>query len=405
MPMAPLAANSSDVARFDRPGHITGLVVAPRSLHLVILLLSLGCAFAGAPEPTKRGVVLTTDTQGRHVLELRGIDPDESAPIEQIEKRFSIHAVFNPPLADPPPLAGEYSVVKGSVRFTPRFALQPGMRYRAVYGAADDAEAGRKTLSEEFAIPLRPATAESRVATIYPTTDTLPENQLKFYIQFTAPMSRGGAYEHLRLLDAEGKPVDLPFLELAEELWNPAGDRLTLLLDPGRVKQELKPREEEGPILAAGRRYTLAVDRNWPDAAGQPLAADCRKSFQVAAPDETCPDPKAWRLAIPRAGSRTALVVRFGESLDHALLHRMLWVVDEQGEQVPGEIEVGEGEKSWTFRPEQAWRPGRYRLTADTLLEDLAGNSIARKFELDVRRAVKRTTEQGTASVEFQVRE
>jgi hypothetical protein len=367
--------------------------------------LSLGSALGWAAEPTKPGVVLTTDTQGRRVFELRGIDPDGTASSERIETRFSIHAVFDSPLNDPPPLAGNYSVTEDAIRFTPRFPLQAGMRYRAVCRAAGQGEAGPKTVSEEFVIPARAATSAARVAAIYPTADALPENQLKFYIQFTAPMSRGGAYEHLQLLDAEGKPVDLPFLELAEELWNPAGDRLTLLLDPGRVKQELKPREEEGPVLAAGRHYTLAVDRQWPDAAGRPLAAEFRKSFRVAAPDETCPNPKSWRLTVPRAGSRSALVVRFGESLDHALLRRMLWVVDPRGERVPGEMEVGEEETSWTFRPQPAWRPGRYRLVADTLLEDLAGNSIARKFELDTRGAVKRTTEDETASVGFQIAE
>ena len=254
--------------------------------------------------------MLATDSQGRRVFELRGIDPDELAPIRKVGDRFAAYAVFDAQVASPPPLAGDYSVVDGAVRFTPRFPLQPGMRYRAVYLAASDEEPSQE-VSEEFVVPARAATAAARVMAIYPTAATLPENQLKFYIQFTAPVSRGGAYEHLRLLDADGKPVDLPFLELAEELWNPAGDRLTLLLDPGRVKQGLKPREEVGPVLTEGRRFTLVLDRRWPDAAGQPLAAEYRKAFGVAAADETCPNPKAWRLKVPPAGSRAALLCRF----------------------------------------------------------------------------------------------
>ncbi|HWB08435.1 MAG TPA: hypothetical protein VG826_04395 [Pirellulales bacterium] len=349
-------------------------------------------------------MVLATDTEGRRVFEVRGLDSNEVPPIDEIGHRFAAYAVFDAQVTAPPPLAGHYSVDDGSIRFTPRFPLQPGMRYRAVYRDAGE-ESDQTVLSKEFVIPARVVSAAARVAAIYPTTSTLPENQLKFYIQFTAPMSRGGAYEHLRLLDAEGQPVDLPFLELAEELWNPAGDRLTLLLDPGRVKQGLKPREEVGPVLAEGRRFTLVVDRRWPDAAGQPLAGELRKAFRVAAADDTCPKPRAWRLNIPRAGSRLPLVVDFGEPLDYALLQRMLWIVDRRGEPVPGSIEVGEEETSWRFLPQQPWRPAKYRLVADTLLEDLAGNSIARKFELDARQAGNGTAEQETASVEFQVRE
>jgi hypothetical protein len=403
-------------ARIDSPGRPPGTVaalgVASRSVRPLIAcclaLFAISSAPVWAAEATKPAVTLTTDAQGRRVFELRGVDPSETGSgetesINEIGRRFAAYAVFDAQLADPPPLAGDYSIEEGVIRFTPRFPLQPGMRYRAVYRAAGGANAGPKALDEEFVITARAATPAARVAAVYPTAATLPENQLKFYIQFTAPMSRGGAYEHLHLLDAEGKPVDLPFLELAEELWNPAGDRLTLLLDPGRVKQELKPREEAGPILAAGRRYTLLVDRAWPDAASQRLAADFRKTFQVAEADETCPDPKSWQLAVPRAGGRAALVVRFGESLDYALLQRMLWVVDDQGDGVPGESQLGEEEASWAFRPEDPWQPGRYRLMAASLLEDLAGNSIARKFELDARRAAKRATEQETASVEFEV--
>ena len=109
-----------------------------------------------------------------------------------------------------------------------------------------------------------PALRERRptvVEAIYPSSDVLPENQLKFYIHFSAPMSRGDSYRHIRLLDAKGKPVEAPFLELAEELWDDSGRRLTLLLDPGRVKRDLKPHKEVGRAIVDGGRYTLVIRR------------------------------------------------------------------------------------------------------------------------------------------------
>lgn len=367
------------------------------------LLLSAGLARAA---PKEARISLSTNDEGRRVFELRGLNEKHLATIaEQSAQSFAVRVIFDTASPDPPPVAGEYSVVDGAIRFTPRFPLQPGVRYRAVFRSASADGDNQRAITEEFVIPARTTASVARVAAIYPSAATVPENQLKFYIHFTAPMSRGGAYEHMHLLDGEGDPVDLPFLELAEELWNPSGDRLTLLLDPGRVKQELLPREEVGPVLAAGRRYALVVDRNWRDAAGQPLAAEFRKSFAVAAADETCPNPKTWRLTVPQAQARSPLVIRFGESLDHALLERMLWVVDDQGERLRGDIQIGRDESSWQFQPLQAWQPGPYRLMADTLLEDLAGNNISRKFELDARRVVRVATEEEVLSVEFQVKE
>jgi len=88
---------------------------------------------------------------------------------------------------------------------------------------------------------------------VFPSAAALPANQLKFYVQFSAPMSRGEAWKHIRLLNHEGKPVDLPFLELDQELWDPNYQRLTILFDPGRIKRGLLPREEAGPIIEQGK--------------------------------------------------------------------------------------------------------------------------------------------------------
>src|SRR5207244_1417841 len=118
------------------------------------------------------------------------------------------------------------------------------------------------------------------------TTNRLPENQLKFYLHFSAPMSRGESYRHIQLLDAAGKPVESPFLELDHELWDPEGKRFTLFIDPGRIKRGLKPREDLGPVLEEGKRYTLVINRAWTDAEDNLLKETYRKTFTVGKPDE-----------------------------------------------------------------------------------------------------------------------
>ncbi|MFO0907470.1 MAG: hypothetical protein U0794_03775 [Isosphaeraceae bacterium] len=238
-----------------------------------------------------------------------------------------------------------------------------------------------------FTIPVSdPATTARRttVARVAPAADVLPENLLKFYIEFSGPMSRGEAYDHLRLLDGAGKPIDLPFLELGEELWNPGLTRFTVLFDPGRIKSGLKPREEAGPVLEAGKTYTLVVDDGWPDADGRPLVQPFRKTFRVTKADMAPPDPATWKVEPPTAGTRQPLRVRFPEPLDRGLLGRLLAVVDGQGRAIAGTGQVADDERSWSYTPAQPWVAGDAGLLVGRELEDLAGNSIGRPFEVDV---------------------
>ena len=77
--------------------------------------------------------------------------------------------------------------------------------------AASQPRSTTRLVAEYFA-PEKPARATTRVAAIYPSRDLLPENLLHFYIYFSAPMSRGEAYQRITLIDAAtGKTVDAAF--------------------------------------------------------------------------------------------------------------------------------------------------------------------------------------------------
>jgi hypothetical protein len=231
----------------------------------------------------------------------------------------------------------------------------------------------------------------------------LPENQLKFYIHFSSPMSKGDAYQHVHLLDSTGKEVSLPFLRLDEELWDQKQTRFTLLFDPGRIKRGLKPREEVGPALEEGKTYTFVIDRDWNDAEGNPLKESFRKSFRAGPPDDNPIDTKSWKVKPPSAGSRDPLVVIFPKPLDHAMLERVVGVTDASGHSIEGTIAVTEKETHWSFTPKQPWQAGRYHLTADTALEDLAGNSIGRPFEVDVFHPIQRQVKSETVKIPFEI--
>lgn len=288
---------------------------------------------------------------------------------------------------DVPPIAGTYSVESGALTFRPRYALGAGMKVRAVFDSKETA----------FDLPkAAPARSTARVRDVYPSSSVLPENQLKLYIYFTAPMQQGEAWTRIHLLDDSGKRVDLPFLEIDQELWNRDQTRLTVLFDPGRIKRGVLPLNEVGPSIENGKRYTLVIDREWLDSRGAPLVESYRRDFRVGPADRTPIDTAKWRITAPRASTTEPLVIAFPEPLDYAMLQHALEV---RG--VAGKIEVANGETEWRFTPAQPWKSGQHEIVIPTNLEDLAGNKVGRAFDVDVFEKVTRTVERETVSLRF----
>jgi hypothetical protein len=305
-----------------------------------------------------------------------------------------------------PALLGTYRVEEGRLRFEPRFPLVAGVKYQAVFDPArvpTRAALKEKTIEKEVLLA-KPKSEPVVITQVYPTADRLPENQLKFYIQFSAPMSRGDSYKHIKLLDSKGKALDLPFLDLDQELWDSSAQRLTVFCDPGRIKRGLKPREDFGPVLEEGKSYTLLIERDLEDANGNRLKESYKKSFKALAPDDKQPNPKSWKIQAPAAGTRDSLSVTFSKPMDSALSERLIWVTDENGRTTAGTVALTEKETVWQFTPKKAWEAGSYQLVADTRLEDLAGNSIARPFEVDVFRPVQREVKAETVNLTFEVK-
>ena len=109
---------------------------------------------------------------------------------------------------------------------------------------------------------------------IYPTASELPENLLRLYVYFPRPMALTEGMDNIVLLNDKGMPVTGAFLPTHRELWSPERQRLTLLLDPGRVKSGLAAQELMGRALVSGRSYTLVVSGSSLDVMGCSLGAD-----------------------------------------------------------------------------------------------------------------------------------
>ncbi len=216
---------------------------------------------------------------------------------------------------------------------------------------------------------------------IYPTAKVLPENLLRVYVYYPRPMSADAGLQHVRLLKSDGVTLAGVFLANRADLWSPDRRRLTLLLDPGRVKTGLIANENLGRALVAGESYMLEVPGSALDTTGCPLGIDTQHNFAVENADTDTPDPAHWTIVTPRAHGTDTLRVDLGSAHDHLSMAFRLRVLDKDGNTVPGAIALGPAEQLWEFTPRAAWTATRYTLAIDERLEDLAGNRPGRLFD------------------------
>jgi hypothetical protein len=323
-----------------------------------------------------------------------GWNPPRTEPSKGWSSVFAVYAGSG----DVPSLSGSYAVENGALVFRPRFPFAPGVQYRAVFRQPGSASPVEKI----FNGPPRDITPLARVERIYPSTDVLPSNQLRLYIIFSAPMSRGEADARIHILDDKGKALANVFLP-GEELWDPGFRRLTMTFDPGRIKRGLVSNESIGPPITEGRRYTLVIDRDWLDARGVRMVEGFRKSYRGGPAQRNPPDPAQWKVTAPKAGTSEPVAVNFPTPMNYALLQRMIEVFGPGGK-VAGSAALDKQESEWLLTPQSPWKTGDYKLIVDTGLEDLAGNRIGQPFDIDVFDRVTERITTKTVALPFVVR-
>jgi hypothetical protein len=93
---------------------------------------------------------------------------------------------------DLPDISGEREVVGGTVRFIPDFPFEPGVRFRAILDLGALGQPGlAEVLSHEFSFPKKAPVTEPEVSQVFPSSNVLPENLLRFWVRFSRPMQRG----------------------------------------------------------------------------------------------------------------------------------------------------------------------------------------------------------------------
>jgi hypothetical protein len=304
-----------------------------------------------------------------------------------------------------PDVSGRYLLFEDEVQFVPHFPFERNMKYHASFdphllGAPLAAE----SLKLEFLIPSEQKTpALTEVTHIFPSSDLLPENLLRFYVCFSNSMQRGRALEEISLLDSEGQPVADALYRPPVELWDRTMLYLTVLLDPGRLKRWVGPNVELGPPLKVGQKYTLEIGSGMADRYGRPLREPFRKPFVVGDPVRDRISVGSWKILPPVRGSRQALALMFTDPLDWALLFHTITIGSADGSVIDGQIVVDQCERRWSFTPNSRWIAGTYHIRVGSGLEDVCGNSITGAFDRPLRKEPDLAIKMNSSSLSFQV--
>ena len=297
-------------------------------------------------------------------------------PMSLMEKDDSIEQLLHVRVEDSEAdMLGNYSVKEDVAFFQPLVPLSRGLSYEILY---------RDKLIGKVNVPLADVANAPRLVAAYPSTDTVPENLLKIYFQFSAPMREGEALKHIFLLDEHKDTLPGTFLDLQPELWNKERTVLTLWLDPGRIKRDLIPNEKMGNPLQKGSHYTLVVSQQWKDVQGLSLQNSFQRELFVRKRDDSLPEPQSWQLQLPISSTSNPLQINFQEPLDYFLLEETISIWDEKNMAVPGTMRIKDNEWSVEFIPSQPWKAGPYKLRVASYLEDLAGNNLVRPFDRDI---------------------
>jgi hypothetical protein len=333
---------------------------------------------------------------------------NEAQPSNMLKSVFRVAVAQAPSSGQEnfPDVSGRYEFLEDGIQFIPHFPFERGLKYRACFepspfGVFPPVE----STSLEFVIPLeRTESALTDVRNIFPSSDLLPENLLRFYVCFSNPMQRGQAAKEISLLDSEGRPVEDALYRAPVELWDQTMRRLTVLLDPGRLKRWVGPNVELGLPLKSAETYTLEIGAGMIDAHGRELGAPFRKDFTVndALRDPISPD--SWKIEPPSSGTLQPMALSFPNPIDWALLFHTIRIQSADGLAVDGQIAIDQCETRWMFTPASPWKAGPYSVQVESSLEDVCGNNLTAAFDTPLRSAPNLTRHQTEATLTFQVR-
>lgn len=292
------------------------------------------------------------------------------------------------------PMAGRYTTNDRTIIFKPAFNFNDRQTYTAVTKSGNTGHDSEARTLHEFRLESANRAAAPEVIEIYPSGDKIPENTLRFYIHFSTPMKPHVSADYIKLVNNDGVEDSAAFMAFKQELWSEDRKRLTVLMDPGRIKRGVAQNRISGPALIEGNHYSIVVQHGWPSAAGNGVAPAFEKRFLATRALRALPDTDLWSLNVPRMSTREPLEINLDRAFDIALLENAVTVLNSIGEVIPGTVAIMNTERTWQFKPRTPWTASTVRVAVASLLEDVAGNNFLELLDHSVDSAVNATVSQ-----------
>jgi len=210
---------------------------------------------------------------------------------------------------------------------------------------------------------------------ISPEAKVLPANTLRFYIHFSRSGEAHFDREQLWLINEKGQVVPDPFLVLSQELWSRDGRRLTVLLEPGRIKRGMGEDPSHEPAFVVGGTYSLVISA---------LGQTARHTFRVSDPILKAIDETDWRIVLPNVGSLDRSIVHFDRVMDSALCEDEMRIVTSSGEIVQTHVSLSPDGTTIEFVPKRPWSAEEHSLVVSDRFEDVCGNRLGEALDHDL---------------------
>lgn len=219
-----------------------------------------------------------------------------------------------------------------------------------------------------------------KVLAVYPNSDSIPVNILRFYVQFSVPMQEMDILKHIKLADENGKNLTGVFFENQYELWNENRTLVTLIIDPGRVKLGLLANNKMGRAFDEGKKYTLTIDSLLLDFNNRTLSKSFTKIVTAVQEDRLAPDIKNWKLHLPKCHSKQAITIHFNDKIDYISAQTLITIFKDEVV-IKGAFLLINQDQTLTFIPYKNWKKGNYTIRINSQLEDIAANSLNQVFD------------------------
>ncbi len=290
------------------------------------------------------------------------------------------------------PIIGRTKITNTETRFTPKVPFDWNQAYTAIYNST----------IEHFTIELPSDYKHLKVISVYPSSKLVPANILKWYVRFSKPVNEASIYDHLHFITKKGDTLSNATLFLKNPLISEQGKLLTIWVEPGRQKRELKPNQKLGTVFVPEKEYTLAISKTIKDQSGIPMNKSFQNTFMISEADRTKPNIKKWKLLPPKKNTRFHLEIQTNEILDYGSATHSFSILNNRNSRIEGQWELKNQDSSLVFSPNQSWESGTYKIIINPQLEDTAGNNLERLFDQEIHlKSTKKNTATYTLGFEI----